>query len=59
MRHIKIKLWDEDMESSKPKPPIFTEYWIVEGNSKEGFKKIAREHFEKILARWEKENETN
>lgn len=57
MRHIKIKLWNEDMESTKSTPPIFKEYWIVDGISKEDFRKIAREQLEEILDRWEKENE--
>lgn len=60
MREIRIKLWDIGTEDTAINVlPISITYYLFDGVGVEGFKAVGREQFEKILDKWEKENETN
>lgn len=53
---IKMLVIDDDM-NVLDLSPIVNGFAIVKGVDKEFFKQCARECFEKILQKWEKENE--
>lgn len=70
MREIRIEMWDLDvdyelaplkMPIKTPREPISIIYWLsskkIEELGVEEFKQVAREQFEKMLERWEQENE--
>ena len=63
MRELKIKMWDLNVDYDLvkiPTKPISFICWISDEAMKElgveGFKKVARKQFEKMLETWEKEN---